>query len=122
MNTAEENDRRLRELVALTVFPRRACESHPNEIEAMLDSVSGVPLSDFQVQRILKKVAGELPIGEQQADEPIWSEVGLSPEEQELVALHRSKGVSLPPDISEKLKRYRDEARKKRLDDKNCGG
>ena len=62
----------------------------------MLDKARGRPLKDEQVERMLKKAMGELPVGERE-EEPydLWSEVELTAEQRELVFLCRNEGKEL---------------------------
>jgi len=106
----DDKDKKLRDIMGRAFVAPEAFGTDPAEVEAMLDAAGGVPLDDQQVERILKKAKGELPIVERKSEEPLWSEEALTEEEQELVALHRSQG-DLAPEILEKLKRYREKAR-----------
>jgi len=115
--TPEEHDKPVRDLVAKTYLPPDLCPAAPKDIEAMLDAVGGKPLDEDQVQRMLKKARGELPVGEHEEEEPEWSEESLSEEERELVALHRNEGAELPPEVEEKLRRLREKAKEKDSDD-----
>jgi hypothetical protein len=109
--TPEDPDKQLRDLIARVFVPSDLCPSDPDEIEAMLDAAGGLPLSDEQIERMLKKAKGELPVGERKEEELAWSEDALTEEERALVALHRNQGDDLPPEIEEKLRRIREQAR-----------
>jgi hypothetical protein len=108
----EEIDKPVRDLVARAFLPPDLCPSDPKSIEAMLDKARGRPLSDEQVERMLRKAKGELPVGEreEEPDAP-WSEDVLTAEQRELVFLCRNEGKELPPEIEEKLRRLREKAR-----------
>ena len=110
--TPEEQDKPVRDLIAEVYLPPDLCPSTPEAIEAMLDAAAGPPLTDEQVERMLKKAKGELPVGERrdQEDEAIWPEQGLTEQGQELVALYRNSGGELPPEIKEKLRQLREKA------------
>ena len=108
----EENNKPTRNLIAKIVLPPHLCPSDPKAIEAMLDKARGLPLSDDQVERMLKKAKGELPVGEREdEEETLWSEESLTEEQRELVFLCRNEGIELPPEIKEKLQRLRDKAK-----------
>jgi hypothetical protein len=114
--TPEEHDKPVRDLVAKVYLPPDLCPSDPKEIEAMLDAAGGRPLSEEQVQRMLKKAKGDLPVGEREGQEPEWSGEALTEEERELVALHRNEGAELPPEVEEKLRRLRESAKAEEVD------
>ena len=65
----EEQDKPVRDLIAKVYLPRDLCPSEPEAIEAMLDAAGGQPLTNEQVDRMLKKARGELPLGERRAEE-----------------------------------------------------
>jgi len=109
--TPSDPDKRFRELIAKAFIPPDGCDADSKALEAMLDAAAAEPFSDEQVERMLKKAKGELPLGEQ-PDEPEWAEANLTEEEEALLALHRREGGKLPEEIQEKLRRFREKARK----------
>ncbi len=109
--TPADLDAQLRRLIAKALVPPDLCATDPHDIEAMLDAAKGEPLPESQVERILKKAKGELPVGEREEEQPVWSGEALTEEEEALVALHRKEGGELPAEIKEKLRRLRDLAR-----------
>lgn len=111
--TPEEHDKPVRDLVAKHFLPPDLCPSAPDAIEAMLDAAGGKPLGTEQLERMLKKARGELPVGERNEGTPDWSEE-VSEEEEELLALHRNESGELPPDVEEKLRQLREQAKKKK--------
>lgn len=114
--TPEEHDKPVRNFIAKVYLPPDLCPSDPKDIEAALDAAGARPLGEDQVERMLKKARGELPVGEREEQVPEWSENALSEEERELVALHRNEGSELPPDLEEKLRRLRERARTEEKD------
>jgi hypothetical protein len=113
--TTEGSDRPIRDLIAKHFLPPDLCPSDPEAIEAMLDAAGGKPIGQEQIQRMLKKAAGQLPVGEREDDFPEWSEEEEECEEaRELLALHRNEKGDLPPDIEEKLRKLREQAKKKK--------
>ncbi len=62
----EENDKTIRDLIARVFLPPEECPADSASIEAMLDKAHGRPLSDEQVERMLKKAKGELPVGDRE--------------------------------------------------------
>jgi hypothetical protein len=115
--TPEEQDKPVRDLIAKVYLPPEFCPADPKDIEAMLDAAGGKPLGEDQVERMLKKAGGELPVGEHGEEEPEGSEDALSNEGAELVALHRNEGDGLPPEVEEKLRRLRERARAQEVND-----
>jgi hypothetical protein len=107
----EENDKTIRDLIARVFLPPEECPADSASIEAMLDKAHGRPLSDEQVERMLKKAKGELPVGDREEEEEApWSEEQLTAEQREFVFLCRNEGTELPPEIEEKLRRLREKA------------
>ncbi len=113
----KEHDKPAQELIAKVLLPPDLCPSDPAAIEAMLDVADGEPLEDEQVERMLKKAMGELPVGQREEEEPEWCEDALNEQERELVALHRNEGDELPPEIAEKLRRLREKAKAEEEED-----
>lgn len=107
----DDPDTQLRKLIAKAMLPPDLCASDPEGIEAMLDAAKGDPLPEDRIERILKKARGELPVGEREDSEPVWTGDVLSDEEEALLALHKNEGEELPPEIKEKLRRLREIAR-----------
>src|SRR5262245_62140557 len=101
----EDADKRLRALLAKAILPPDPCTFDAERIEAMLDAIGGDPFSDEEVDRILKKAKGELPVGPADPVEDVSEETSAETEE-ELLALHRGQGEDLPSEIKEKLRRY----------------
>ena len=103
----EENNKPIRNLIAKVVLPPDLCPSDPATIEAMLDKARGLPLSDDQVERMLKKAKGELPVGEREdEEETLGSEESLTEEQRELVFLCRNEGIEFPPRSRKNFKGY----------------
>jgi len=109
--TPEEYDKPIRDLVAKHFLPPDLCPAAPAAIEAMLDAARGKLLSTEQLERMLKKARGELPVGEREEDNQDGAKEEVS-EEEELLALHRNESGKLPPDIEEKLRQLREQAKK----------
>jgi hypothetical protein len=107
----EDQDQRLMDLIAEALIPRGFQPQSDDEIEALLDAMDGEPLSEEEIKRILAKARGKMPIGERNVAsvEPI--EYALSESEKELVALYRSQGKELPPEIQKKLEELRKKAK-----------
>jgi len=112
--TTEDTDRPIRDLIAKHYLPPDLCPSDPDSIEAMLDAVGGKSLGQEQIQRMLKKAAGQLPVGEREEELPEWSEEEECEEAQELLALHRNEKGDLPSEVEEKLRKLREQAKKKK--------
>jgi hypothetical protein len=118
--TSSDPDKRLRDLIAKAFVPPDVCETDAKAIEAMLDAANAEPFTDEQVERILKKAKGELPIGKDD-DEPEGKNVKLTEEEESLVALHRGECGKLHEEILEKLRRFRETARRESKEENGSG-
>ncbi len=113
--TPEDADRRLREKIEKAFVPADLCTTDPAAVESLLDATKADPFPEDKVRRMLKKLKGELPLGkreQEEEEEPAWSENELTEEEAALVALHRAGGGDLPPEVAEKLRRLREQARR----------
>lgn len=92
-------DRRLSKLLYNALIPRGFRPTNNEEIEAMLETISGESLTEEKRERMLRKISGEEPIGvriEQALNAPPQA---LTEEQKELVELWRAKGEKIPPDI-----------------------
>ncbi len=113
--TPEDPDKRLREKIEKAFVPTNLCTTDPAAVEALLDAAKAEPFAEDKVQRMLKKLKGDLPVSkreQQQEEEPVWSVGVMSEEEEALVALHKNSSGELPPEIQEKLRRLREKARR----------
>jgi hypothetical protein len=115
--TPEEADKRLREKIERAFVPADLCTTDPGAVESLLDAAKADPFPEDKVQRMLKKLRGEMPLGkrepEPEEEEPVWSETELTQEEEELVALYRhGGGGELPAEIKEKLRKIREKAKR----------
>ncbi len=104
---AEDQDQWLRELIAEATIPRGFRPINDDEIEALLDAVDSKPLGEDAIDRIIAKAMGCLPLGERQQQEDVFNEAALTERERELLALYRSQGEELPPEIQRKLEEFR---------------
>jgi hypothetical protein len=112
--TPDDSDKRLREKIEKAFVPADLCNRNPDAIEPLLDAAKAEAFSEDKIQRMLKKLKGEIPLGEREKEEeqsPVWTESELTEEEDALVALHRNSGGELPPEVEEKLRRLREQAK-----------
>ena len=107
----EESDKLVRDLIARVYLPPDLFPSDPDAIEAMLAEASGQPLTDEQVERMLKKAKGELPVGEREDEETELSYEGQTEEELALFAFRNNESDELLPDIKEKLQHLGEKAK-----------
>lgn len=83
------------------------------DIEKMLDAVGDQPIDETKIQRMLRKINGQEPVFPEQLS-PIPVITGqLTPEEQDVFALCRSKNKPLPPDLAAKVKALEEMTAKK---------
>jgi hypothetical protein len=95
----EDQDQRLTDLIAEALIPRGFRPQSDNEIEALLDAMDSEPLNEEEIKHILAKARGKVPIGERKVASIEQIEYAFSESEKELVALYRSQGKELPPEI-----------------------
>jgi hypothetical protein len=107
----EDQDQRLTDLIAEALIPRGFRPQSDNEIEALLDAMDSEPLNEEEIKHILAKARGKVPIGERKVASIEQIEYAFSESEKELVALYRSQGKELPPEIQKKLEELRRKAK-----------
>ena len=103
-----DTDRRLREMLSDAIIRPGVRPRTNDEIEAMLEAFGGDEFSDRELDRILLKARGELPLGhstvQRLADEPAQDEA------RELLALHRAEGTEISEEIKKRLEEIRRQA------------
>jgi hypothetical protein len=77
----------------------------------MLDTIGGDEFSAEKVERMLRKIRGEEPIGLTSLRTEDERVEALNVEERELVAFYRAKGQEIPPDVRAKLEAMRRRAK-----------
>lgn len=92
-------DRRLSKLLYNALIPRGFRPTNNEEIEAMLETISGESLTEEKRERMLRKISGEEPIGMRTEQVIKATPQALTEEQKELVELWRAKGEKIPPDI-----------------------
>jgi len=111
--TEQPTDRRLMKLIRASLVPKGHRPRTNTEIEQMLQLVDAPSVSEEKLQRMLRKIEGQEAMFEK--PQPLQSESGaveLTATEAALVALHRSQGTDLPPELAEKLKAMEERARR----------
>ena len=107
---AKYNDKELNSLIFKAIVPKGLRPTSKQDIEAMLDALGGEEISENKLQRMLRKIRGEEPIGF--CDwESLNSLEELTIRQEELVAFYRAQGKQLPPDIQAKLDNIRKRAK-----------
>jgi len=107
---AKYSDKELNSLIFKAIVPRGLRPTSRQDIEAMLDALGGEEISEDKLQRMLRKVRGEEPIGFCDL-ESLDSLEDLTARQKELVAFYRAQGKQLPPDIQAKLNEIRKRAK-----------
>ncbi len=109
---AKQNpDLRFDRLIKAALVPKGHRPRTPEEIDQMLNLIDAPEIGDQKLQRLLHKVNGEEPTFVE--PEPVAPQPGnneLTAAERELVALYKSQGKDLPPEIQEKLKAMEERA------------
>lgn len=107
---AKYSDKELNSLIFKAIVPKGLRPTSKQDIESMLDALGGEDISEDRLQRMLRKVRGEEPIGF--CDwESLDSLKDLTARQEELVAFYRARGKQLPPDIQAKLDEIRKRAK-----------
>jgi hypothetical protein len=73
-------------------------------IAAMLDTIGGVPVDRDKLARMLRKINGEETVGPAPYKVLPYTAPEVTASEDGLIALHRSQGETLPPEVLERLK------------------
>jgi hypothetical protein len=108
--TEHDDDRELREKIAKACLPEALLSGSPEDLDALLERADAEPLTDEEIERILQKAKGDLPLGPAIDCRPFDESEPVS-ENQELLALHKNQGISVPKEIEKKLEEYRKNAR-----------
>lgn len=100
-------------LIRQTMVPKGHRPETDADIEKMLDTMGSEPMSDTKKDRILRKIRGQEPVFPTTPLAMPALSTQLSPEEQEVYALCRSKNKPLPTDLALKVKALEERAAKK---------
>lgn len=103
-------DQRLRKLLNTALIPAGFRPKGDADIDAMLDTIGGEPLSSEKLARMLQKVQGKEPLGKQQEEEINVTSKVLSETHEELLMLYRARGRNIPPEIQAILNEMRKRA------------
>lgn len=98
----KDSDRQLRRLLYQILIPRGYRPRSDQEIDAMLDTIGGEPLSEEKKARMLRKIQSGEGIGvrDKVLSDVVYADFEtLSEEQKELVSLCRAKGEEIPPEI-----------------------
>lgn len=109
----EASDRHFLELVRQAIVPPGHRPEKDADINAMLQACANSSITDEKLQRMLKKIKGELPVGKRasvDAADLAEFEKTLTEEQRELVALHKSQGTEMPSEIRMLLQQFRKQA------------
>jgi hypothetical protein len=121
--TKQNPDLQFDQLIKAALVPKGHRPRTPEEVDRMLDLIDAPEVSDHKLQRMLRKINGEEPMfvePDTQAPQPNSGE--LTAAERELVALYRSQGKDLPPEIQEKLRVMEERASRPPDDEEPDGG
>jgi hypothetical protein len=118
--TPTEPDREMREEIAKAFDLTDLCSTDPKNVDAALDAAKAPAWSRDKIDRILKKAAGALPVGErpppadvaEDDDPPAWSEAAATEDEKQLAYMCRNEGGEMPKDVEDKLARLREQAKR----------
>jgi hypothetical protein len=110
----KDSNRRLSKILNAALIPPGFRPKSNMAIEAMLETIGGKPLSSDKLARMLRKIEGKEPIGNQIQQDVDISPGVLNETQQELLMLYRSKGRAIPPEIQAML----DDMRKRATESK----
>ena len=108
---SKECPNNLNSIIREALVPKGFRPADPAGIEAMLDTIGGDKFSDDKIERMLRKIRGEEPIGLIPAHDEDEGVAALSNEERTLVTLYRAKGLEIPPEVQAKLDAMRRRAK-----------
>ena len=121
--TKHNPDSRFDQLMKQALVPKGHRPRKPQEIEKMLDLIDAPDVTDEKLQRLLRKINGDEPMFNE-SDPQIKSldNSELTNAERELIALYRSQGKDLPPDVAAKIKAMEERASQPAEDEEQHGG
>lgn len=106
----QSSEKKLDMLLRRTLVPKGYRPTKLDDIEKMLRTIDSEPMSPEKQERMLRKINGVEPVfPEAKPTNPIATGE-LTPEELELVALHRSLNKPLPSDLEAKIKALEERA------------
>ena len=109
-------------LVHRALVPKGLRPRTNEDIEQLLNTIGGEPVSDEKLKRMLRKIDGREQIGPQRHAQPAPDDAELTADERELVAMYRAQGKSLPPELAAKLKAMEERAAQPPDDEAERGG
>lgn len=104
-------DETINDLVFKAIVPKGLRPETPEEIDAMLDALGGEMQSEDDVQRMLRKIRGEEPLGDPTAERgrDCHEDAAAELSDAEL-ALYRNRNEDVPPEVDQMLQDMEDEA------------
>jgi len=104
-------DQDINELVFKAIVPKGLRPDTPEEIDAMLDALGEISLSEDEVQRMLRKIRGEETLGDPAAERGREGrdDAGVEMSDAEL-ALYRNRNEDIPPEVEGLLQDMENEA------------
>ncbi len=109
-------------LVHRALVPKGLRPRTNEEIEQLLDTIGGAPVSDEKLKRMLRKIDGEEEILPQSSRQTAPVDAELTADERELVALYRAQRKAFPPELAAKLKAMEERAAQPPDDEAERGG
>jgi hypothetical protein len=102
--TNRNSDKSLDRLLRRALVPKGLRPRTDDQIARMLDTIGGAPVDQDKLARMLRKINGEEPVGPAPRKVLPYSQSPLTAAEEGLIALHRSQGTALPPEVEKKLR------------------
>lgn len=116
--TNQNPDRAIDRLLLRATVPVGLRPRTDEQIARLLDTIGGVPVDDEKLNRMLRKINRSEPVGPAPDRALPFSVPPLSKSEEELIALHRAQGKTLPADIAKRLR----ELERRTAESENDGG
>lgn len=111
--TPEEKDQALRHLIHEATVPPGLRPRDVKGLKALLDNIGEEELSASDVDRMVAKFQGKVPLfGPFDTDESMSASIDPRSEvEEELTALHRAEGDEMSPEVKRMLEEFRKRAK-----------
>lgn len=111
--TNQSPDSRRDAMLRRALVPKGYRPTKDADIKRMLNAADDQPIDEAKLQRMLRKINGqELMFPVRTVPAPMIVDQ-LTPDEQDVFALCRSKNKPLPPDLAAKVKALEEKAAKK---------
>lgn len=116
MSEEQREQKKINKLIFNARVPKGLRPETPEEIDALLDVTDAQEYSEDKIQRMMKKIKGELPIGEREP-EATYEQYEATEHETELMAMYRDGNEDISAETKKKLDEMRKRAKKSQHSD-----